>query len=351
MHKPTLLGLKETLAKTLFRPVSTRRLGPKLQEYLLREPIAGQAVPPYAPGVISKAGTGRNAIVRFWEHPVLGALFARAWRYDFRIRPAREHRHAGGLFREAGLRVPELLLLDDSFRTMRRYRLELVIERAAPGQSAEMIRPLPPELLQTWAGELVRLHSQRSLRWGKPWCPVNEAEDPKAFWTGRLAKFRHRIPGNVAILTDKQVRDGLHETEGRLRAFQFERPALVHGDINPDNLFVDPQAGITWIDFGTVHYGLAAEDLVCIYKWLEPLGLFEEFSKHYEAAGGAPQASWQPGFDLMERLMAFEKLSSRIVKTTHRAHITGKKRARLLDEQEFYERRIGDLLGASSTSD
>ncbi|MCB2156276.1 aminoglycoside phosphotransferase family protein [bacterium] len=339
----SLLRLKETLTKAAFRPVSARQLGARLQEYLLHEPVAGHRVSPRTPGVIAKVGTGRNAIVRRWEHPELGVLYARAWPYDLRVRPAGEHRHASELFREACLRVPELLLTDESWRTLRRYRLALVVERAAPGQPAEDLDAIGLDLLKRWAGELAQLHSRTGARWGKPWCPENEGEDPKEFWQGRLAKFRRRIPGNTNLLSDSQVVEGLKGTEHLLRSHRFETPTLVHGDINPDNLFIDESGGITWIDFGTVHYGLPAEDLVGVSKWLAPLGLFDEFAQEYRGAGGSPRDHWQPGFDLMQRLMAFEKLSSRIVKTTRRSHIQGKKRDRLLGEQEAYERRLAEL--------
>ncbi|MCL5269677.1 MAG: aminoglycoside phosphotransferase family protein [bacterium] len=352
----------QSLAHLFWPPVSTRDLGPWLERY-----VAVRALPALGLDARESVETvpiaaGRNTIVRRLCLPGLGDCYARAWRYDLLRRPAREHRLAGELLVRAGLRIPELMLIDDSFAALRRFRLEFAIEKAAPGRpvkdgfDAVAAGGGVPALVGRIAGELARLHAAparatgRRAAWGKPWRPVNEMREPRGYWLDRMALLERRLRGWVTSLGPAEIDARLGELAGRIERFDWGRPVLVHGDFSPGHIFDEGQGGLIWIDFGTVHYGHPAEDLAAVRQWLEGRGLFGLFLEGYARAGAPAAATDDSAIELFSELRLWEKLNSRVTKRAGREAGGDKaKSRRLAGEQRQVEGRIGRLIAGDRT--
>jgi hypothetical protein len=345
------------MCHAVWRPVSMRDLDLWFDRYLaeVAAPALGLAVGEAEPP--APVALGRNALVRRWP-TARGVLYARAWRYDPTIRPAREHAVAARLFAEAGLRVPELPWIDESFRTLRRYRLEATIETAAPGRSLfERIKSAPPEvperlpdaIRRALARELRALHTRQGAAWGKPWRPHNEARRPLQYWLARVALWRGVVPAGALRLDRARVEPALRRLAAAVRRIEFGTPRLVHGDLSPAHLFwadaaaataPDP-ARLTWIDFGTVHYGHPAQDLAQVAQWVCPPERWKAFLEAYMADEKFDRGRLQAAIDLFAELRMWDKLASRIAKRGNHAHRPDRLE-RLNAEQERIERRLAE---------
>src|SRR5262249_20595508 len=138
----------------------------------------------------------------------------------------------------------------------------------------------------------------------------------------------------------------LARLHGRLAAFDFGVPRLVHGDPAPAHLFWDGSGRLTWIDFGTVHYGHPGQDLAMIAQWIGPAEKLDDFLRLYlrdDAAardgGEAAISALKEAIALFAELKLWDKLCSRIAKRSNHAH-RPERQPKLAAEQEKIERQI-----------
>jgi aminoglycoside phosphotransferase (APT) family kinase protein len=308
----------------------------------------GLGSPP--PWTAHPVGGGRNTLVRRLALPGGETYFVRTWRYDLCVRPAREHAVVAELMDRTGLRVPEILLRDDSPGTRRRYRLETVVERAAPGRPLNEVCPggggrMPPDLTLRVAGELAALHHQGSPCAGKPWRPNNLMANPRRYWRGRLRKYAATIPAHTLKLDPDALCRTIERMEARIDSLCVRPPVLVHGDLSPAHLFVDGRMRITWIDFGTVHYGHPAVDLAALRHWFRDPEGFDRFMGAYARAQGEDGPEMRRAMDLFDRIRMLEKLRTRIVKRTRRAQKLDPRRLeQITAEQMTVEMQLRPLL-------
>lgn len=366
------------LARQIWPAVPASQLGPRLEDYVRH--VASQQLggsDSSAEPVLEKVGTGNNAVVRRWTNSERGTLYVRAWPWNAAKRPAAEHQTAAGLFRAAGLAVPEVLLVDDSFATMRRFRLEVVIETEAPGSPLELNRAgtsdLASDLARELATQLARLHAMTGEAWGeawgKPWRPRNELAAPRSYWADRVTKFRRRINADTSALPAETLDRGLAILAEGLTRVPLDRPRLIHGDINSGNLFATDEGEITWIDFGTVQYGLAEQDLAQVRLRMLDAEPFDSFMAHYLSERGKRD---RDGIDAskgnhiarkidtdaiatFEMLELFERLNSRVKKQLHRkkrgANRNDARMNELAGEQKKVERQIMQVVDENSSSE
>jgi aminoglycoside phosphotransferase (APT) family kinase protein len=267
---------------------------------------------------VEAVGAGQNTVIRRWPTRALGALYLRAWPWNARVKPARAHAAASQAFQEAGLQVPRILLVDDSFSTMRRWRMEIVIETEAEGEHLDLRRPDHRRALEELARQLAAMHERTSHSWGKPWRPENDMKNPRAYWEERLWKLRRRITPEASALDPALVRRALADMEKRIEALRFSRPALIHGDLNRKNFFIAPGGGLTWIDFVTAQYGLAEQDLAAAEAMLSVPGAYEPFLRTYLAAAGPGRGIDAEAIETFALLRLWEQLAVRIQKRRHR---------------------------------
>lgn len=354
------------LARQIWPAIPASQLGPRLEDYVRRRasPQLGFSNSPASDPKLEKVGSGNNAVVRRWTNSERGTLFVRAWRWNAASRRSAEHQTAAGLFRAAGLAVPEVLLVDDSFATMRRWRLEVVIETEAAGSPLELggTGDRAARDARTLAGDLARLHAMTgevwAEAWGKPWRPRNELAAPRSYWADRIKKFRRRINADTSALGARTLDHGLTMLGKGLGRVALDRPRLIHGDVNSGNLFATTEGEITWIDFGTVQYGLAEQDLAQVRLRMPGAEAFEAFMAHYLSERGKRD---RDGIDAskgnhiareidtdaittFEMLELFERLNSRVKKQLHRAKRPARQNEarmnRLAGEQRKVERQI-----------
>jgi hypothetical protein len=308
---------------------------------------------------------GSNTVVRRWLTAGLGELYARGWRYDRRVRPAAEHAAVSRLFAEAGLNVPRIILLDDSLATALRWRLEVAIETAAPGHPLHLSMKTPAAgasdsgpaigawqpLADVLGRELARLHGVTASEWGKPWRPDNPMRDLWRFWRENIAKLRSTLAGRTMRLSDEQVNGGLRDLGERFQRLpRPARPSLVHGDLSPAHLYADgaPESPtLTWIDFGTAHYGHPAEDLAMACGWGgQPDGFFARVMESYrrEAAGVGleppDEGALEEAMDIFSELRAWQRIGTRVVKRRRDGELSEARRRKVEEEQTRIERRL-----------
>ena len=315
-----------------------------MEEYL-RVSRAGWFI--YGQGRPEPVPSGRNTVVVRLSDMLRGELFVHAWRCDRALRPAREHVLAAKLLADSGLWAPEVIFLDDSWATLRRWRLECVIERAARGHPlSEGLTAadgmLEGAALRAVARAVARLHATTGPAWGKPWRSGDAAKDPILYWRGRLEKMRVRVPTGTHLLEPPQIETALKDLERRLERMEPGSPALCHGDLSTAHLFFDAEEQrVTWIDFGSLHYGHPARDLAAVAQWPGAERWFEAFLGAYGEGGGRVDAPMRGAIDLFARLWHWERLSSRIVKRVrHARRRSPQRREQLLQEQRALERKV-----------
>ncbi len=346
--------LRQSIAHLLWPRTSSEGLGPLVERYLREQAPSRLGLGAGDLGRAESVAQGRNTLVRRLESEQLGVLFVRAWRYDLRDRPARDHRQAGDLLAGAELTVPEILLRDDSWSALRRYRLELIIERAAQGRSLGSLRRdrggrAEDDWWRAVARATATLHARTGPAWGKPWRAENEMADPRAYWLGRFEKLLARIPPHLIELDADRVRREIDRLARCLPDYASRSPALVHGDLTPAHLFIDDSGRLTWIDFETVHFGHPAEDLATLRRWIDPGDPFDRFLEVYLESGSTATGGLSGEIEYFERVRLLEKLSSRIVKRTHRPERMSPPRAEQLSaEQRQAEQMLALKLDNSS---
>lgn len=337
--------LSQSSIHRIFPPIPHRELPPRLQAYLTGEAAQALNLPAGNPGELQPIDAGRNTVVRRWVTPGRGVLFARAWRYDRLTRPSRDHAESGRALAAAGLRVPELLLLDDSMALLRRGRIEVAVERAAEGRPLRaLLAELPAEsqadLLGRLAGEVALMHQAASPVWGKPWQPANPMAHFRRYLLGRIETLRTRALKSPTRFEPVQINRALDMLAGAIGRLPLERAALVHGDLFSAHVFADEAGRLTWIDFGTVHYGHPAEDLCVIRNWLPEAIEFGEFLERYRAAGGVAGPQMAEILDHFDLLRLWEKLGSRLGKRRRAHAYSPDKMQTIIDEQAFIERQL-----------
>jgi aminoglycoside phosphotransferase (APT) family kinase protein len=288
-------------------------------------------------GSFARVASGANTAVIRWDAGEAGVFFARLWPWRQKTRPVVQHRTAAAMLREAGLATPDILFEDDTLATARRWGVEAVVERSAPGRP---LSGIPHEEETDWAGtladELARVHARPGATWGRPWLPGG-ARRPLPYWEGRIGKFRRRITPETSGLEAGEIEKALGELGSGLRSQAGRPPMLIHGDVSPAHLFADGAGGLVWIDFETVEYGAPEWDLATVGMWVRDRQ-FEIFMERYErAAGRRVDAETLRVFTL---LMQWERLNSR-VQRRRKLLERGEAEVRLLERVE-YDRRSAE---------
>ncbi len=262
---------------------------------------------------LEKFQTGRRTLTLAWDHSEQGPLVVRAWAADEKDCPARHYSTAAGLVSAAEVPVPEVLLTDDSGRTRCNYGIEVVVERRAPGQMMIRRKPVSDKSVVRLIGtQLGRLHSQTGDEWGTPWLDRNPMHSPREFYRNRVRRYGEDIGDGLRTLSRSTFGEILKTTSKQVEEFRFNGPSLSHGDFFAANLIQDGNGSVTWIDFETVHYGLAGIDLVSAQRWLGPLGQFDTFREAYEAERGVTLEDREEERVLSARLSMLHKLASRV---------------------------------------
>ena len=304
--------------RQIWPSVPARRLGERLPDYITKKVLKPLDLEE-ATIDLEKVESGKITTVRRWVAGREGALYIRAWPWDPRKRPAHSHVEASKLFGKAGINVPGIVHFDDSFATMKQWRLETAIESEAPGVPLDPLRrPEHRVMLPEVARQLSRLHDAASAQWGTPWRPENGMADPRSYWAGRLGKFRTRITPKRCGLSGTEMARGLDQLEERLNALELRWPVLIHGDLNPAHLRLSRKKEITWIDFGTVQYGLREQDLASVRANLCPGDLFEEFMRVYGQYVERDAPVDLDAITTFTILGSWERLNSRIKRQLHR---------------------------------
>lgn len=350
--------LLDFIARKIWRPIPARRLGPPLEDYI-RRCVVPSGKFGAAPIRLESVESGANTVVRRWAtgKESAGTVYVRAWPWNGRKRPSRDHATASALLAEAGLGVPAILWRDDAFSTFRRWRLEATIETEAAGRSLSDAPQEFPSLLPEIARQLARLHDRSGPKWGKPWRPDNERKNPETYHARRIAKFKRLAGAGKLLLSADHIERGLRQLETRLarvgpgKGAGRARPALIHGDIHGGHLFADEEGRITWIDFGTVRYGFAEEDLAAVRSTLCRRGGFEEFLEQYLAAQSAEREIDLDAIDTFELFELWERVHSRANKRRRRherldTDRPDEKIERLEAEQRGFEKSIIEKIDA-----
>lgn len=371
-HLTTRLGPR--IVRRLWPPHTEQRIKEDLEEFVA-ERVAPVLQPGGGPLAAYEVEEGNIAIVRRLEPAAgtgtgaekkpgaPGAWYLRVWPWNPYRSRVREHCAVSELFREAGVRVPEVVLRDDSFATMRRWRIEAVVETEAGGVRADLFETEEGGSASGEAGTegavgvradaavadlatgLARMHSARCEEWGKPWLPGNPMADPEEFVRSRVRKFRQRTDGRLLTLDRGAFEECLDWIEARSAGLaRPARPSLIHGDLSPGNLFVRPDGRVTWIDFGSAQYGMPEQDLALAAFMFGEGEVWERFMAAYErergvAANGEGGAPADPGaitFHMILRMA--EKISSRS-RSRARAGARGAD-AKVLEEDQARAERI-----------
>jgi aminoglycoside phosphotransferase (APT) family kinase protein len=243
-----------------------------------------------------------------------------------------------------------VLLTDDSFATLRRWRLEATIEAEAPGEPFDTKREDHRALLPEIARQLAALHRSSDVRWGKPWRPENEMAEPRRFWAGRILKFRERINTTTSQLTAEELKRGLEQLKRRLDEIQLSWPSLVHGDVTGSHIFVGEGGALSWIDFGASAYWLPEEDLAQVRTRLFSGQDFARFLGIYSKHARGDRAIEPETIKTLAIFQLWERLNSRVQRRLRREvkqQQTGETKASLhllAEEQRRIEHQLAQII-------
>jgi len=308
------------------------------REYLARDERARALWPEGGAAVdLEPFPTGRNTVTAAWNHGRLGALVVRAWHAHYDYDSPMQHSVGARLLGESGLRVPEILLSDGTFATGRRRGIAILVERRAVGEKMRRRKPVqPPELVESLGAAIGRLHARTSAEWGTPWHGDNGMARPRRWFERQIALNAERASGGLAMLDAAEFRAVVDGILRDVAAFPFATARLVHGDFFAGNLIQAPDGTASFIDFETVHYGLAGTDLVSARRWLGPHGQFAVFQAAWEGATGLRMDDFAEECLLAARMTLLHKLAARVRRLAATAP-THPKRRRLEAEQRSYE--------------
>jgi hypothetical protein len=271
------------LVKQIWPTPSTNRLGERLPSYI-DEHIRPALDLKDETVQIEPLDAGEGEIARRWRTRTKGILRVRAWPWEPERRLVQEHQHVKGLFDGLGLRTPQVLLADDSFATMRRWRLEALVEREPDGEVFDPRQPEHAKLIEKFAQELAKLHSQSSVQWGKPWRPKNPIEKPREYWTARLRKFKTRINPETCRMGPAVIERGLEQLKKRAERMELGFPALIHANLHRQSVYAGAEGELIWIGFTTVQYGMPEYDLAQVRVGLMGPEQFAQFAQAYRRA-------------------------------------------------------------------
>lgn len=319
--------LSNYLVRQVWKPPSRRILAGRLEEYLAEIVAPGLGVLAKEAAANSEfipVHAGRNTLVRRWEHPALdGPLYVRAWPWDGRKRPARQHAIAGKMLAECGLRVPKVVHIGDDFATMRRWRMEVAVEEAAAGAGLNRDILAEAEVRRSVAEGLARLHGRAGVGWGAPWVPAGREMDPREYWRTRMKRFRERITEETTALSSAQIRHAIETLEKGLAAYPIDRPSLIHGDPSMSHAFLDDAGDLTWIDFETVEFGAPEQDFAALRHSIRDPEIFGDILAEYMKATEGFSRITERSMRTFWLLFLLEKLNSRVQKLRHRREEKG----------------------------
>lgn len=273
-------ALSSFLVKQIWPTPSTNRLADRLPNYLDEHVRPGLGLKDETVQ-IEPLPAGEGEIARRWRTRTKGILRVRAWPWDADRRLVQEHQHVKGLFDKLGLKTPELLLSDDSFATLRKWRLEALVEREPDGEPLDPKQLKHAGLIETLAQELAKLHGQTSVTWGKPWRPKNPIERPREFWKARLRKFKTRVNPETSRIGPAIIDRGIEQLTRRAEAIELGFPTLIHGNLHRQAVYAATGGGLIWTGFTTVQYGMPEYDLALLRSGIMSAETFSAFAKHY----------------------------------------------------------------------
>ncbi|MCX7765563.1 MAG: aminoglycoside phosphotransferase family protein [Candidatus Sumerlaeia bacterium] len=203
---------------------------------------------------------------------------------------AQEHCLVARLFARSGANVPEILFCDNSKKIRIKYSFDALVEEYIEAQSlSEELMSIQPMIRQRLAQTLASLHQMTNHLSGKIWQPVNERRQPLKYFAERinlyftrLSTYHHQLtPSLVKHFTDK-----MHAVCKPLSTISSYN--LIHGDLQPENLLLNQNGGIIFLDYERSCFGYLEEDLVCVlnsyFRGLRDN--FQLFLNDYCQAGG-----------------------------------------------------------------
>lgn len=289
------------------------------------------------------AGGRTSAAVLRWRAAAERSYVIHAWRFSRRSRQARNHAEGAGVMAQAGVRVPRVVLVENSWRCGLRYGVELVVEEEVGGSPAKADRVRSPRFLDHLARDVARIHSVKSDVAGKPWQEHGE-RDPRRYWEKRVARLAERGGQGAGDIGASEIAACVRLMQEKLARIEFSTPVMVHGDLKQSNLLLDENDEITFIDFGTLHFGHPAGDLAVVKNWAVRHGIFEEFARLYEQHGGAPVGAMAEAIAFFDILVPLEKIHRRARGLRRGRGKVGPERMQA--EKDRYEEQIRAILAA-----
>lgn len=321
----------------LARQESNDGLMQQAREYLATAPQARDLWPGEGGAIdLQPFPTGRNTLTAAWDHPRHGPLVVRVWHAHYDHNSPGQHAEGARLLGEAGLKVPRVLLCDGSFATARRRGIAILVEERAAGTHGKRREAPRPGLAAALGDQIGRLHARRGEVWGTPWQADNEMRLPARYFARQIALNAERAVGALKVLDGAKLGAIADSLARDVAAFPFAAPRLVHGDFFSGNIIQAADGTATWIDFETVHYGLAGTDLVSARRWLGPHGEFDAFAQAWESRTGLRMDDFADECLLAARLTLLHKLAAR-VRRLKSISPENRRRGRLMGEQRSYE--------------
>ena len=181
---------------------------------------------------------------------------------------------------KAGLSVPEPYWLESDAGI---FDGAFYVMKAIPGSSdVSSWSEHAPSVSEQLAKILATLHSYDAGQVLDSFAIENAGiamEKEIEFWRklyARRRSKRHPLIELVLAWLDRNIPEEL-----------YSRPArIVHGDVGFHNLMVDNGKVTALLDWEFAHAGDPSEDLLYIKPFVEQFGLWDEFYKSYQAAGG-----------------------------------------------------------------
>lgn len=276
-------SISSFLVRQIWPAASANRLGDRLINYLRTHALTalglGEETADLEEIEAPEGGVGRR-----WRSPSKGGLIIRAWPWDGDKKLVQEYVTVSELFEKAGLKVPKIHLSDDSFATMRKWRLEAVVHEAPVGEPLDARGAGDLKALEEFARQLALLHRQTGVQWGKPWRPKNILEKPREYWAARLKKFRTRVNTQTSRLLPAQIERGIGQLEKRAEAIELGFPVLLHGELHRRKVYVSPEGALTWTGFASAQYGMPEYDLALARNGLLGAEAFKHFWNAYSQA-------------------------------------------------------------------
>ena len=329
------------------RRLDRREIKDRVDEYCRRHLRERLGANPKAVLSFSQMAKGHNTILRGVNVEGVGPLVLRFFplRRDLRTKAA-EHQAVHKLLLELGLPVAPFYFRDNSPETIKLLTAEVTAEkflegrRLAPEDLASPNAPLFAPLLDL----VVALHQRRSDSFGRPFAQDSENSSPSEWYTARAGHYIARLSKDKFISSRDASRWKTFFASKASALSNRPHFSLIHGDLQPANLIVDPQGKLWIIDFGTVRYDHFAIDLLQLQIALfgGAPGTFKAFlDRYFEKLGESLREYFDADGPILAAFLALEKAYSHCTKTSK---VQRGKRREHGDTEVFHRSAAADFL-------